>query len=211
LYKKDPTVAVNSKRTLVADGRPLFVSQIGENMKKEKCSHLWETINVASGLIIMKKCFHCSKVSTCFVFHNEPPLETCHEEGHFWNFMESDQSFHFDLKCTKCGVLVKFDELVGLMMCTGCDETCEVDVLRRKLEPEHTRVYFALGCRPIDERKQLSQEKIPILQDYFNQQSKSLKTKIKIVSHEMVKSIDNCYAKVIEDVEMLFMAPSEEK
>jgi len=180
-------------------------------MIMEKCSHSWEMVNVASGLVVMKKCFHCAKVSTCFTFHNKPPLEPCHEQEHFWNFVESDPSFHFDLKCVKCGTLVKLDELVGLMMCTGCDETCQVDVLRRKLEPEHTCVCIALGCRPTDERRQLPQEKISILEDYFSQQCKSLEFKIKVVSHEMVKSIENCYAKVIKDVEMLFMVPSEEK
>jgi len=180
-------------------------------MIKEKCSHSWEMVNVAGGLVVMKKCFHCAKVSTCFTFHNKPPLEPCHEQEHFWNFVESDPSFHFDLKCVKCGTLVKLDELVGLMMCTGCDETCQVDVLRRKLEPEHTCVCIALGPRPIDERRQIPQEKISILENYFGQQCKSLESKIKIVPHEMVRSIENCYAKVIKDVEMLFMVPSEEK
>ncbi|MHC4911460.1 MAG: hypothetical protein ACYTE5_00445 [Planctomycetota bacterium] len=180
-------------------------------MQKKKCSHLWEMINIVRGLIVMKKCFHCGKVSTCFALHHEPPLEPCHEENHFWNFMESDESFHFDLKCTKCRTLVKLDELVGLMMCTGCDEACEVDVLRRKLEPECTRVCIAFGRRPIDERKQLSQEQLDTLQDYFTQQSKSLKCKIKIVPHEMVRNIASCYAEAIEDVESLFTVPSEKR
>ncbi|MHC4464323.1 MAG: hypothetical protein ACYS6W_16750 [Planctomycetota bacterium] len=180
-------------------------------MQKEKCSHFWEMTNVASGLVVMKKCFHCGKVSTCFTYHDKPPLETSHEGDHFWNFMESDPSFHFDLKCAKCDTLVKFNELVGLMMCTGCDETCEVDILRRKLEPEGTRIYIAFGRRPIDERKQLPQEKFAVLEDYFSQQCKSLKCKIKLVPHEMVKNIASCYAEAIKDVETLFMAPSEAK
>jgi hypothetical protein len=176
-------------------------------MQKQECSHFWEMINVANGLVVMKKCFHCAKVSTCFIFHNYPPLEPCHEQEHFWNFMESDPALHFDLKCTKCNTLVKLDELVGLMFCTGCDQTCDVDILRRKLEPENTRIYIALGHRPIDERKKLSEEKNSILQDYFSQQCCSLKSKIKLVSHEMIKSIETCYAKIIKDVEMLFMVP----
>ena len=180
-------------------------------MQKEKCTHSWEMVNVADGLIIMKKCFHCGKVSTCFVFHNKPPLEPSREGLHFWNFMESDESFHFDLKCGGCGTLLKLDELVGLMMCTGCDQTCEVDILRRKLEPENTRVYIALGRRPIDERKQLSPEQISALEEYFTQRCKLSKSKIKIVSHKMVKSIEGCYPKVIKDVEMLFAGACEEK
>ena len=161
--------------------------------------------NVAAGLIVMKKCFHCAKTSTCFIFQDTPPVEPCHEQEHFWNFMESDPAFHFDLKCTKCDTLVKFDELVGLMICTGCDETCPVDVLRRKLEPKNTDVYIALGRRPVDERKQLQKEKLAVLEEYFAQQCESQKSSpIKIVPHEMVKNIDNCYAEVIKDPETLF-------
>jgi hypothetical protein len=96
------------------------------------------------------------------------------------------------------------------MICTGCDETCEVDILRRKLEPEGTRVYIAFGRRPIDERKQLPQEKFTALQEYFSRQSKSLKCKIKVVPHEMVKNIASCYAEAIKDVEALFLVPCEE-
>jgi len=176
-------------------------------MQKKRCSHLWEMINVTSGLVVMKKCFHCNKVSTCFVFHHEPPLEPCREQSHFWNFVESDESFHFDLRCTKCGAIVMLDELVCLMKCTGCDETCEVDVLRRKLEPEHTQVYIAMGCRPVEERRQLSQEQFSALEAYFNQQSESLKSEVKVVRHEMVKDLDKCYAEVIRDVDMLFATP----
>jgi len=178
-------------------------------MQKDKCAHIWEMVNVASGLIVMKKCFHCGKVSTCFTFHNKPPLETSHEEKHFWNFMESDESFRFDLKCTKCNTLVKLDELVGLMKCTGCDERCEVDVLRQKLEPESIQVCIAFGRRPIEERKQLAEEKIAVLQDYFDQQVKSLRTNIKIVPHDMVRSIDNCYAEPSKGVDMLFITGAE--
>ena len=180
-------------------------------MQKQECSHLWEMINIANGLVVMKKCFHCTKVSTCFIFHNYPPMEPVHEQEHFWNFMESDPALHFDLKCTKCDTLEKLDELVGLMLCTGCNQTCDVDILRRQLGPKNTRVYIALGRRPIDERKKLPEEKINILQDYFSQQSSSLKTKIKIVSHEMIKSIETCYAEMINDKDMLVMVPAKDQ
>jgi hypothetical protein len=118
--------------------------------------------------------------------------------------MEGDPTFHFDLECTTCGALVKFDELVGLMVCVGCDERCDVGLLRRQLEPEGVRVFIALGRRPVDERMQLPDEKIAVLQDYFDQQGKSSKSRIKVVSHAMVRSIDSCYAEVIRDTEALF-------
>ncbi|MHC4619202.1 MAG: hypothetical protein ACYTEQ_15770 [Planctomycetota bacterium] len=173
-------------------------------MAEEKCSHVWEMVNVASGLIVMKQCFHCGKVSTCFCFHDKLPLEPCREEEHFWNFLEGDPAFHFDLKCNGCGTLVKLRELVGLVRCVGCDEKCEVNRLRREAEADGISVLVALGRRPIDERKPLPAEKIAVLQEYFDHGTDSLKAKIKVVPHEMVRNIACCYAEVIKDRDSLF-------
>ncbi|MHC5073796.1 MAG: hypothetical protein ACYTFM_04740 [Planctomycetota bacterium] len=172
-------------------------------MRKEDCEHIWEMITISDGLIVMKKCFHCGKVSTCFCFHHELPMEASREEDHFWNFVEGDQAFHFDLKCTKCNLLVEFDELVGLVRCVGCDEKCKVNEVRKTLESKGSQVLIALGRRPIDERKQIPQEKLQILQKYFDQQNEKLNFKVKIVSHDMVRRIDSCYAEVIADPQML--------
>jgi len=189
----------------------VFRKPEGEGMKQQKCPHIWEMVNVASGLIVMKQCFHCGRVSTCFCFHDKLPLEPCHEGQHFWNFMEGDPTFHFDLRCVNCSTLIQFGELVGLMMCTGCDQRCEVDVVRRKLEPQGTRVCIVLGCRPIEERKDISEEKVAVLQEYFDQQAKSLKSRIKVVHHKLVRSVDNCYAQVLENADSLFKTALEGK
>jgi predicted metal-binding protein len=178
-------------------------------MKRKKCAHFWEMVNLAPGLIVMKKCFHCRKVSTCFIFHNKPPLEPCYDGEHFWNFMESDASFHFDLRCKKCGTLVNLNELVGLMKCTGCDGRCEAGMLMRKLEAENTKVYIAVGARPIEERPQLEREKFEALEEYFKKQSESLESKIRIVPHKMVRDFSSCYAEVIRDADVLFAGRSE--
>jgi hypothetical protein len=138
-------------------------------------------------------------------------LETSREEGHFWNFVEGDPTFHFDLKCIECDTVVKFDELVALVMCTACDEECQVYALKRKLEAENTRVCIAVGRRPLDERKRLAKEKVVILQEYFDQQSRSLGSQIRVVPDEMVRSIDSCYAEVVTGLDMLFPATSEGK
>lgn len=180
-------------------------------MQKEKCSHLWEMVNVAAGLIVFKKCFHCAKVSACFTFHSEPPLAPSREGDHFWNVMQSDETFHFDLECTKCGTLVKLDGLVSLMMCTGCDETCQVDVLRRRLEPESRRVCIALSSLPAEEKKQLPREKFAVLEDYIDQRCDHLKCGIKLVPNTMVKNIAKCYAEVVKDADMLFAMVPEGK
>jgi hypothetical protein len=98
---------------------------------------------------------------------------------------------------------------MGLMMCTGCMEDCEVNRLMSKLETQRTWVYVAFGFLPVQERKQLSPEKIAILEEYFNQRRKSSTSRIKIVSHEMVKSYTTCYAEVIRDLDLLSLTPPD--
>jgi hypothetical protein len=179
-------------------------------MQEEKCSeHRWEMANVRYGFMISEKCFHCDKIATYFSDKEKPPLEEYREGDHFWNVVESAQSVQFDLKCAGCGQVEEFNDLMGLMMCTGCDKDCEVDILMKKLEPERTWVYVAFGFLPIKERPQLSKEKIAILERYFNQRRKSSISRIKIVSHEMVHSYATCYAEVIRDLDLLSLTPPE--
>ena len=180
-------------------------------MSKEACTHIWKMIDVKEGLIVMKKCFHCSKVSTCFVDYQIPPVGASHEGEHYWDFMESIPSFHFDLKCSKCDEIVVFDELVGIMACTGCDESCQVDVLRNTLVGEGSNVHIALGQRPRDERTQLSEEKLAILSDFYHQQGKHLPNEVEIVSHEMIKDMSKCYAEVIGNPYKVYKIPEKSR
>lgn len=179
-------------------------------MPDEKCSHNWEMVNVAFGFIITEKCFQCDKIATYFSFEQKPPLEEYREGDHFWNVMESSQSFRFDLTCQQCGTTVKFDELCGLMMCTGCDDKCQVNDLLKEMESERTWIYVAFGFLPLEERKQLSVEQISVLEAYFNSRRKSSRSRIMIVSHELVRNVATCYAEVIKDVAMLSLTPPEE-
>ena len=179
-------------------------------MQEDSCSHNWDMINVLPGFIITEKCSHCSKISTYFSFEERPPLEEYREGDHFWNVVESAQSIRFDLLCSNCGTLVQFEELSGLLMCTGCDENCKVNKLMDELAKECTWVYVAFGFLPTGERVQLGKEKISILEEYFNQRRKSSSSKIKIVSNEMIDNIATCFAEVIKDVGMLSLTPLED-
>ncbi len=160
-------------------------------------------VNVQPGFIITENCFKCHKTSTYFSYEQKPPLEEYREGDHFWNVMQSAQTIRYDLQCKICHKRVPYKELLGLLMCTGCDKKCKVDKLRKKLEKERTWVYVAFGFLPVEESKQLSQDKISILEDYFNQRRKSKTSKIRIVSSAMIDNIKNCYADVIKDVGML--------
>jgi hypothetical protein len=55
-----------------------------------------------------------------------------------------------------------------------------------------------ISCRfRSNERKALSVEKLAILKEYYHQQGKHLPNQVEIVSHEMIRDIDKCYAEVI--------------
>lgn len=177
-------------------------------MQEEKCLCMWEMVNVRYGFVITEQCSDSKQVITYFS-EDAPPLEEYRDGDHFWNVMETAQSIRFDLQCKECGRVESFEELMGMMMCTGCSEDCEVNRLMRKLEPQRSWVYVAFGFQPVDERKQLSREKIVILEDYFNQRRKSSTSRVKIVGQEMVKNYATCYAEVIRDLDLLSLTPPD--
>jgi hypothetical protein len=179
-------------------------------MKDQNCVHQWRMINVRPGFIITENCYKCHKTSCYFSFDEKPPLEEYRDGDHFWNVMQSAQTFRFELECSRCHEIVNYDELLGLMMCTGCDENCKVDHLRKKLEKERTWVYVAYGFLPMNEVMRPAQEKIDILETYFNQRRKTSKSKIRIVSYEMISNVENCYAEVIKDVGLLSLKATEQ-
>jgi hypothetical protein len=179
-------------------------------MTTRECEHVWKMIHVAYGYIITEKCSKCEVISTYFTFEERPPLEEYREGDHFWNVVESAQSFRFDFQCEQCGQIVKFDELMGLLMCTGCDKECQVAKLQEGLEKERTWVYVAFGFLPKAGHRQLPAEKIAMLEDFFNRRRNSAESRIKIVSQELVADYSLCYGKVIKDVNMLCLTLPEE-
>jgi hypothetical protein len=178
-------------------------------MAKAECAHSWQMVNVANGYIITEECSTCEKISTYFTFEDRPPLEEYREGEHFWNVMESAQSFRFDLKCLNCGQEMDFNELMGLMMCTGCEKDCQVEKIQKELEKDRTWVYVAYGFLPSNEHKQLTKEKIALLEDFFNQGRHS--SNIKIVSQELVKNFSTCFGEIIKDVNLLSLTPPPEE
>ena len=179
-------------------------------MQQKECKHHWKMVNVKPGFIITETCYRCKKISSYFSFEETPPLEEYRDKDHFWNVIGSTQSISFDLKCDHCGDIVGFTELSGLMMCTGCDESCKVFKMMKELEKERTWLYVAFGFLPIGEREKISPEKISILEDYFNTRRKSSTSRIKIIGSELIENISTCYAEVIQDVGMLSLKKTEQ-
>ncbi len=176
-------------------------------MQEKSCTHLWEMTNKKPGFIVSESCFKCKKTATYFSLEEKPPIEEYKDGEHFWNVSGHAQSIRFDLQCKKCGKLVKMDELAGLMMCSACEDNCKAYSLMQELEKDRTWVYLAFGFLPFDEKKQLNEEQISILEDYFNQRRKSSTSKIKILPGHLIDNFSICYGDIINDVDMLVSKP----
>jgi hypothetical protein len=180
-------------------------------MQNTKCTHQWEMVNACPGFILTETCHKCNLITTYFSKEDNPPLEEYKDGEHFWNVMTSAQSVRFDLECKLCKSLVSFDELYSLMLCTGCKTDCKVFDLLERVPGRSVWVYVAFGFKPFQDKLQLSDEKISILEDYFNIRRRSSKSSIRIVSHDMIDDLDSCTGGFIMDELLLSLAPPSTK
>jgi hypothetical protein len=176
------------------------------------CGHRWEMTNINFGFVVFEKCFHCNGLRTYFSMEDTPILGDKYREGdHFWSRVENAQSFRFDLRCTKCGHSEKFEDLMGLLHCTGCLPDCEVEILRKKYEKERTWILVAFGFLPKAKTELIPSYKLDILTDYFNQRRDTSRSRIKIVSFNLIEDLSLCRGDFIHDVGMLSLEPPEER
>ncbi len=180
-------------------------------MQNPTCKHQWEMVNIRPGYILTETCHKCQLVSSYFSFEDYPPFEEYKDGEHFWNVMDSVQSVSFDLRCKECNILVSFNELSSLMLCTGCRDDCRVNDLILEYSSQNIALYVAFGFKPVNEKKQLSPEQISVLEDYYNQIRKSSGTSIRIVSFDMIDDLDSCTGEYIMDRHLLSLTPIENK
>ena len=175
-----------------------------------ECQHQWEMTNIEFGFIVFEKCFQCEELRTYFSMEDTPILgDEYREDAHFWSRVENAQSFRFDLLCTKCNHLETFEDLMGLLYCTGCLNDCEVEILRKKYEAERTWIMVAFGFLPEAKTKPIPSYKLDILADYFKQRRDTSRSRIKIFPFNLIKDISRCKGEFIYDVGMLSLEPQK--
>lgn len=176
------------------------------------CEHRWDMTDKRFGFVVFEKCFHCSGIRTFFSTEEAPVLWDKYREGDcFWNRVEVAQSFQFNLKCAECGLVEKFDDLMGLLFCTSCMEDCEVERLQKKYEKEKTWVVVAFGHFPEIKRNPIPPRKLDILTDHFNQRRDTTRSRIKVLSFDLVKDLSLCKGVFVHDVGMLSEKPPQER
>ncbi len=177
-----------------------------------ECQHQWEMTNVRFGYVVFEKCFHCNSLETYFTTEANPILGDKYRDGDcFWSVVENAQSFQFDLRCTKCGHVEKFEDLMGFLHCTGCLDDCQVDIMRRQLEAKKTWILVAFGFLKKKGKHTVPSYKLDILTDYFNQRRDTKRSKIKILSFDLITDLSNCRGDFIHDVGMLSTEPIAER
>jgi hypothetical protein len=177
-----------------------------------KPQHEWEMINIRFGFIVFEKCYQTNELRTYFSTEDHPLLGDRYREGEkHWTRMENAQSFQFDLHCKNTEKVEKFNDLMGLMYCTGCLPECEIDKLRRKYENEKTMLVIAFGFFPKAIENPIPQNKLDILTDFFNQRRDTSRSKIKVMPFNLIKDLSVCEGDFIFDVGMLSKEPPTER
>lgn len=170
----------------------------------KQCKHIWKMINTRFGFIAYEKCYHCNGLRTYFSMEDNTHLGDKYREGlHFWTRVETAQSFRFDLQCTQCQYIEKFQELMGLMYCPGCEIDCEIDNIQKKYEKERIMVLIAFGFLSEAGTEAIQADKLDILTNYFNQNRDTSRSSIKILPFQLIKNLSICKGEFLHDVGLL--------
>jgi len=173
------------------------------------CPHQWEMTNIQFGFIVFEKCSHCDKLRT--YFSSMVVGDDYREDDCLWKVMENAQSFRFDLKCKKCDHIEPFDDIMGFMYCTGCLADCQVEVFQKKYALDKTWVMVAFGYLSDSTPNRISDERLRIFDDYFNQRRDTSRSTIKILSYDLIENFSYCKGEFIFDVGMLSLEPPAER
>ena len=177
------------------------------------CQHSWDMVDVHFGFVTFEKCFHCNRLRTFFSPEPLPLLGDEYREGDcYWSRVENAQSFRFGLRCTLYWERHDFDELMGLLYCTGCDPECQVEVQRRLHEAEGSWSLVGFGFIEKDQRIPVPPHKLEILADYFNQRRSPARPRLRLLSFELIGDLKRCTGDFLHDVGMLSQeAPPERR
>jgi hypothetical protein len=164
--------------------------------------HDWNIINVRNGYLVTEGCLETGARRSFFSMEDTPPIDKYTEGGNTWKYLGSAQAVKFDLKCSKTGKIAKLDNVVGLMLCTECDQSCNAGQLGL-LIGDGAWVYIAMGEDTSQPNgKKASVQETKALTEYFNSRIKTPGKKIFFVPCNFIRNIDTCKGEIIADMGM---------
>ncbi|MCD6217215.1 hypothetical protein J7L05_05075 [bacterium] len=171
-------------------------------MTETESQHEWRIINIRNGYLVTERCVETGARQSFFSLEDTPPIDN-YTDGEFtWKYLGSAQAVKFDLECAKHKKIVKLDNVVGLMLCTECDPTCNAAQLANIVGENKTWVYVALSEDPSGMSKAVTQEETRALTEYFNSRIKTPGKKILFVPDSFIKNFDTCKGEIIADMGM---------
>jgi hypothetical protein len=174
-----------------------------------ECVHQWKMTNIEFGFTVFEKCAQTREVR--IYFSKDDTWDQYREGDREWSIVENAQTFRFDLKCSECGRLEKFDDLMGLMYCTGCMADCKVEILRREHRKRKAFTWVAFGFLPEGRLHPISAERLNILAEHFNQRRDTSRSTITIIPFTLIEDVSLCLGEFIHDVGMLSLEPPDER
>jgi len=173
-------------------------------MTEEPCTHSWKIADTRDGFIVAEKCFHCGHIREYFASERTPPKEEYREGAHYYNFMTSAQTVHFNMRCEGCGKVVSLRNLMAIMQCEHCTGHCPLHLISRTAQEQRLWVYGALCyATPDGGEGALDLEQLLALNAFFNSRLRSPGKKILILPSTFRASPATCKAIVLTDVGML--------
>jgi hypothetical protein len=164
------------------------------------CAHRWSLADIRSGYLVVEGCHHCGARGTYFSTEPAAPVEEYWDGPHHWQYLVSSQAVTFNMRCDLCGEAVDLGDVVGLMLCTCEDPSCEIGHLAAE-RGHDTSIYVALCSDSTHETNPacVSDAGIAALNDYFNQHRREGRKKILVVPCKLCGDVDCCPGVIIAD------------
>jgi hypothetical protein len=164
------------------------------------CAHRWSLVDIRSGYLVVEGCHHCGARGTYFSTEVAAPVEEHQDGPHHWQYLVSSQAVTFNMRCDDCGETVDLGDVVGLMLCTCDDDSCELGRMSVDLGRD-TSIYVALCSDSTHETNPdcVSEAGLAALNEYFNQRLREGRKKILVVPDKMCGNVDCCPGIVIAD------------
>jgi len=174
-----------------------------------ECRHRWEMTNIQFGFTVFERCSHCQNVRT--YYSSRDTWDEYREDLCVWGIVENAQTFRFDLRCSECNRFESFEDLLGLLYCTGCMADCKVEIIRKECQENGVFLLVAFGYLPEAGERPVPHDKLQILTDYFNARRNTARSTIRIVWFDLIESLAQCRGEFIHDVGMFSLEPPEER
>jgi hypothetical protein len=142
----------------------------------------YELVNITPGYVIIEQARHSGVARSYFCAEAVEPKEEYREDGEFWHFVSSAQSFRFDIRDNVEGTTTAFPELLGLLYWAACEPTSELYRIGELALENRISIYVAITYEaPDGSPRVMADDKVRLLNRVFNERLQTKDKKILIL------------------------------